>query len=478
MLNRKTFVAMLFVMVATLLAVIPASAQTECTADSPCEIEAWIAFSDHRFDWAVDTANRFNELYPQFNVTMVSVADYDTIVNNYTLAREEGNYPEIVQLFDAALQFAVDTNWFDYAADIIGDREDVLGQPVNFDDIIPVIADYYTVDDVWASVAWNTSTSIGYYNMDLLNEVGITETPETWADILTACEALQPLVDNGTISACASWPMTGWFIEQWLAQQNEYMVNNENGRLERATEFNLDSDAFRAIAEFYRTLEENDYFIYEGYEQWGPTTQNFGNELVAIHISSSAGARGISEAADAAGFTLATNFMPYNQDAPGGWTGNILGGATMWVSNGLSEEVRDGAMAFLLFFSNTENSASWHTASGYVPVRQSSIDLLQDLEPGNEILWDIENQTRIDIEAEDWYAAFPNFLTASNQLGESTVNNATRGSTYGTFQQSRPIYTGVIEEYMFNGGDLDALIADAEATLNEMLEEYNFLFAE
>lgn len=475
--NRKFIVAILAALLLAAFAA-PAAAQDECTVEAPCEIETWIIFSDHRFDWAQDAANRFNEIYPEYNVTVTSIADYDTIVNNYTLAREDGDYPEVVQLFDAALQFAVDSDWFVYAEDLIAGREEVNGQPVNFEDIIPVIADYYTVDGTWASVAWNTSTAIGYYNMDLLAQVGIEETPKTWADILAACEALQPLVDDGTISACASWPMTGWFIEQWMAQQNEFMVLPENGRGERATEFNLDSDGFRAIAEFYRELFENDYFIYEGYEQWGPTAQNFANQSVALHISSSAGARGTQEAAIEAGFELQTEIMPYNQDAEGGWTGNILGGATMWISNGLSDAVTEGALTWLLFFSNTENSASWHTASGYVPVRQSSIEALTNLEPGNELLWDIPSATLVDIEADNWYELFPNFLTASTQLGESTVNNATRGSVYGTFQQSRPIYTGVIEEYMLNGGDLDALIAEAQATLNEMLEEYNFLFAD
>ena len=437
-----------------------------------------MAFSDHRYDWAVDTADRFNALHEDIKITMVSVANYDTIVNNYTLGREDGAYPEIVQLFDAALQFAVDSDWFSYAEDIIAGREEVLGHPVDFDDIIPVISSYYTVDGVWASVAWNTSAPIMYYNVEMLEQAGIMELPLTWADILDACAALQPLVDDGTISACASWNFHGWYIEQWLAQQNEYMVNNENGRAGRATEFNLDTDAFRAIAEFYRELYTNGYFIFEGQNQSGPPTQNFNSGKVAIHMSSSAAARAISEGAAATGFTLETTGMAYNQDAPGGWSGNILGGATMWISNGLSPEVEDAAMAFLLFFSNTENSASWHTASGYVPVRNSSIELLKNLAPGNEILWDIPSGGRVDIEAEDWYAAFPNFLTASTQLGNSTVNNATRGSTYGTFQQSRPYYNGLVEAYMLNGGDLDAMIAETNAELTELLQEYNFLFAD
>ncbi len=31
---------------------------------------------------------------------------------------------------------------------------------------------------------------------------------------------------------------------------------------------------------------------------------------------------------------------------------------------------------------------------------------------------------------------------------------------------------------MLNGGDLDAMIADTNATLTELLQEYNFLFAD
>ena len=461
-----------------LLIAITVGAIAPSFAQEPIDLEVWVAFSDHRYDWAVDTADRFNALYPEFNVRMVSVGNYDTIVNNYTLAREEDNYPEIVQIFDAALQFAVDTGWFSYAEEIIDGREVVHGQTVDFDDIIPVISNYYTVDGVWASVAWNTSTPIMYYNVEVLAQAGIEELPRTWADILAACEALQPLVDDGTISACASWPFSGWFIEQWLAQQNEYMVNNENGRAGRATEFNLDTDAYRAIAEFYRELYVNDYFIFEGQDQWGPAIQNFVSGKVAIHMSSSADARSSSEGAAVTGFTLDTTGMAYNQDAPSGWAGNILGGATMWISNGLAPEVEEAAMAFLLFFSSTENSASWHTASGYVPVRNSSIELLKNLEPGNQILWDIPSSSRVDIETDDWYATFPNYLTASTQLGETTVNNATRGSTYGTFQQSRPYYNGLVEEYMLNGGDLDAMIEETNAKLTELLQEYNFLFAD
>ena len=461
-----------------LLIAITVGAIAPSFAQEPIDLDVWVVFSDHRYDWAVDTAERFNALYPEFNVTMVSVGDYGTIVTNYTLAREEGNYPEIVQIVDFALQFAVDTGWFSYAEEIIDGREEVYGQTVDFDDIIPVIADYYTVDGVWAGVAWNTSTPIMYYNVDVLAQAGIEELPRTWADILVACEALQPLVDDGTISACASWPFVQ-LVHRAVGGAAE-RIHGQQRKRSRGTCYRVQF-GHRCVPRrrgiLSRTLQSMIISYYEGKGQWGPAIQNFVSGKVAIHMSSSAGARSSSESAAETGFTLGTTGMAYNQDAPSGWAGNILGGATMWISDGLAPEVEEAAMAFLLYFSNTENSASWHTASGYVPVRNSSIELLRNLEPGNQIMWDIPSTSRVDIETDDWYAAFPNYLTASTQLAETTVNNATRGSIYGTFQQSKDVYNGLVEEYMLNGGDLDAMIEETNAKLTELLQEYNFLFA-
>src|SRR5262249_8505810 len=151
----------------------------------------------------------------------------------------------------------------------------------------------------------------------------------------------------------------------------------------------------------------------------------------AIYLNSSAGARGIMAAAAEQKVNIVTSPFVYNEAK--GYTGNILGGATMWVSDGLDKEVEDGAMAFLLWWSNTENAASWHTASGYVPIRNSSLDLLKNLKPGNNILWNIKDKKREDIPVANWFEANPAFATATNQLNASKDTPATRGALLGTF---------------------------------------------
>lgn len=451
-----------------------ASAQT-CTAESPCDIVMWQIFSDHRGDWAIDAAAQFNELYPQFNVMVENPGNYNDIVQQYTLAQEQGNPPAIAQMFDAALQFAADSGFFKFADDIIDGREEILGQQVNFDDIIPVVTSYYTIDGTWASVAWNTSTSISYANMDLLREVGFDEVPSTWGELKAICEALQPKVDAGELTGCASWPFDNWFTEQWLAQMDQYLVNNENGRAARATEVLLGTDEFLSIPNFYREMYEKGYYVYTGTKRdWTGQLQLFRSGEVAFALSSSASARGLVDSAAETGFELGTGLLIRNDDYD--WNGNILGGATMWITDGLDPEIEEGAMAFLLYFNNTENSASWHTASGYVPIRNSSIELLANLPADNTLFWDRDSNSRVAIDTNDWYAANPNFLTASIQLGESNINNATAGAKFGTFVETRPIIETGVEDVMLNSKDPADVFPSINTELNTLLEEYNFLY--
>ncbi len=257
----------------------------------------------------------------------------------------------------------------------------------------------------------------------------------------------------------------------------QYLVNNENGRAERADEVLLTTDEMMSIAEFYRDLYENDYYVYTGTRRdWTGTRQLFGNGQVAFALFSSASARGVVEDAAAAGFEVETGFLVRNGEYD--WTGNILGGATMWITDGLAPEVEEGAMAFLLFFNNTENSASWHTASGYVPIREFSVELLQEVPEGNQLFWDVEANERAPIEVANWYEANPNFLTASEQLGESTVNNATAGAKFGTFRETRDLIETGMEDIMLNGRDPQAVMGDVKEEADTLLEEYNFLYAE
>ena len=469
---KSLLTLVVLVMSIAALGAVPAAAQDKCTKEAPCQIDIWIIFSDHRYDWAVDAGNRFMEKHPEFKINFVQQKSYDESIKNYVLAKEQNQVPTIVQTYEIGTQFSLDSGYFKFADDIIAGRTDVLGEPVNFDDILPVIRNYYTVNGKWASVPWNTSTAITYSNMDILNKVGVTEPPKTWAETMAVCAKLQPLVDSKEIDGCATWEIDDWYFEQWMAQQNELFTNNDNGRSARATEIRVDSEGALNIMKFYQEMYAKKYYVYTGLGKNG-SSQVFSSNKAAIFINSSAGARGIMAAAAEQKVNIVTSPLIYNEAK--GYTGNILGGATMWVSDGLDKEVEDGAMAFLLFFGNTENSASWHTASGYVAIRQSSLDLLTNLKPGNDLLWNIKDKKREDIPSTNWFETNPAFATATNQLNASKDTPATRGALLGTFVETRPIINAATEDLMLNGGDPAAYMAKVKVQLDQMLQEYNDL---
>lgn len=449
--NRKGLLVGLLLVIFAVMSVVPAVAQ-----DEPTQIEVWIAFTDFRLDWAVERAAEFNEMFPEYEIVIQEFSDYEPLLEAYTLAQEQGNQPAAVQLFEVATQFALDSGWFKPVNEIIAGRDAVLDQAVDFDDIVEVVSAYYTIDGEWASVAWNTSTPILYANMNLLSEAGVEEIPTTWQELEAACAMFESMMEAGDLSGCITWPNHGWFFEQWLAQQNTLLTDNGNGRDGRASEIILTSDAAINILQWHKDMYNAGYYAYSGVQRdWPGTVQAFNAQQVPFIMTSSASAGGITQAAAENGVEVVTSTMVY--DAEIGWTGNILGGATMWVSEGLDPEVEEVVTAFLLFFSNTENSADWHKVSGYVPVRNSSIELL---------------------ESEGWYDENPNFLVASTQLGESEVTRATEGAIFGTFVETRDIITQAIEDVMLTDAEVIDVLTAAEEEANILLEEYNLLYVE
>lgn len=470
MTKRKSFIFAILLISSLLLTFAPVTAQ------EPLEINVWIAFTDFRLDWIVDVANQFNEEYPQYRVSISEYTDYEPLLDAYTLAQEQGNPPQAIQLFEVGTQFAIDSGWFKPVAEIINGREEINGQVVAFDDIVGVVSSYYTIGGDWSSVPWNTSTPIFYANTDLMEQAGIESIPTTWQELEAACEQFQPLVDAGTIVGCVTWPNHGWFFEQWLAQQNELLVNNGNGREDRPTEVNLTSDAAVNIVQFHKDMYEKGYFVYSGVQRdWTGVVQSFSTQQVPFIMTSSASAGGIINSAQQSGFDVSTGRMAYDGEV--GWTGNIIGGATMWVTDS-TPEVEEATLTFLLYMNKTDHAASWHVVTGYVPIRNSAIELLENIPEDNLLDWDRDTKSRIPLSAGNWFEINPDFRTASDQLGDSTLNLATAGAIFGTFVETRNIVTQAIEDVMLLGLDPLERLTAAQAEATTLLEEYNLLYVD
>lgn len=422
--------------------------------DGPTEIRVWVAFSDYRLDWTKERAAEFNAAYPDYNVVIEGYASYNAAFDATVLAAEQGNPPAVTHFFEAATQNARDAvtpngdPLFKSVSQAIGDRAEINGVPVILDDVVSAAADYYTLDGEFTSMPWNTSSAVMFTNIDMLNAAGIEEIPDTWGGIMAACDALAAM--ENAPEYCITWPNHGWFLEQSLAQQGADLVNNGNGREARATEVFLASDATLAYVNWWKDLNDKGYYVYTGIQRdWGGTQNAFESQQLAFLIFSSSDAT-LIPANTAENFETVVSRMPYNEEA--GFHGNIIGGGTLWLNNGLDEATETGALMFMNWFSNAENTAAWHKLTGYIPITNSGVELLNE---------------------EGWFEENPNAAVANMQLDLVP----TTGAIFGGFVEIRDVFTVAMEDILLNGADVAATMAQVNEDANAILEEYNLLYA-
>jgi sn-glycerol 3-phosphate transport system substrate-binding protein len=434
----------------------PGDGGTSAAPGEVIDIDFWVAFSDEaRLGFAQDRAAEFNTKHPEYNIEVTSFASYNDAFDAAVLAADSGEPPAIVHFFEAATRQALDavtadgSPLFKSVTEAIAGRSDILGEPVVLDSVVSAARDYYTVDGSFYSMPWNTSTTVMFNNMEILKAAGINEPPETWGDVEAACEAIMGMADAP--SGCITWPNHSWFVEQTLGQQGELLGNADNGRSGRATEVFLESDGMLDYIGWWKELADQGYYTYTGLQRdWDGTSNAYIAEEVAMLIYSSSDTTFFDENTT---FENQASFMPRNEDVP--YVGNLIGGATLWMLNGLDTATQDGALAFMNFFSNPANAAAWHQLTGYVPITEDAVDLLQ---------------------GEGWYDESPNSKVASDQLAAAENTPASLGALLGNFVGIRDVITIAIEDILVNDLDVATRLAQANEEANKSLTEYETLY--
>jgi sn-glycerol 3-phosphate transport system substrate-binding protein len=308
MTNRKGLFVVLMAIATLVLAVAPAFAQTAT------DVRVWIAFTDYRLDWAQQKAATFNAQFPQYNVTVEGYANYEELFAATALAAEQDSLPAVVQYFEVATQDARDSGYFKSIASALGDRTEVNGIPVNLDDFIAPVAAYYTLGGEFTSMPWNTSSAIMFSNSTILEAAGVEGIPATWAEVEAACELVMAL--ESAPEFCFTWPNHGWFFEQWVAQQDAALANNDNGRTDRATEVTLNSDAGIAVVSWLQDMYNKGYLYYsgaQGGDSWATVDQAFQTQQVAMAAYSSSDTAVYTQTGVDNGFTVTASLQSGNR---------------------------------------------------------------------------------------------------------------------------------------------------------------------
>ena len=410
-------------------------------------IEFWYAFSDDaRSGWIEDRITEFNEQLQSegrdFEVVGERKGSYRETLDAAVLAARQGTPPHLVQLFEVGSQLAIDTGIFEPIGNV--------GDGIDLSDYIEPVINYYTIDGAVNSIPFNSSSPVLYANLDLMNEAGVEGLPGTYDQVIEACEKVTAA---GLEASCIGFNLHSWFFEQWMAQQGAPLVNNDNGRSDRATEVLLTSEPAKAIVNWIKELNDNGYYTYTGnLEDWSGSDAIFTNQQAVFHITSTADLGNITAATQEAGFEVGVGALPIADGVER--NGVVIGGASVWLTTGHSDEELEAAKEFALYMTSPENMVTWHELTGYYPVRNSSVDLLTQ---------------------EGWFEENPNYTVAFDQLLETVPNTATAGALLGSFLETRTFIEEAIQKVL-NGTEVDAALEEAKRQADAALQEYNSNF--
>ncbi|RKX81231.1 MAG: hypothetical protein DRP58_12105 [Spirochaetes bacterium] len=197
-------------------------------------------------------------------------------------------------------------------------------------------------------------------------------------------------------------------------------------------------------------MEKDGLFLDVG-PGWANHRAAFGAGEVAMVMSSSSDVNQLTGLLQEKGWEMGTGYIPRPAGAKGGVA---IGGGSLWISNGHSDEELLAALKLVKYISSDGPQMAWHKGTGYFPVRKTAMEKLQ---------------------AEGWFDKNPNFLVAFNQLLDSPTTDNTAGALMGTFPEVRDlIQTGIQKVY---AGDMTVkeMLDDAAAKATASFTEWNEL---
>jgi len=402
------------------------------------ELEFWHAMSGGRTAAVERIVDGFNAEHDDINVTAQFTGSYAETLTQGISAVRSGNPPHIIQVYEVGTQTMLDS-------EAIVPVYEIAEGKIDFGSVIQPISNYYSVDGKLYSMPFNSSTAMLYYNKDAFAEAGIENIPETWADIE---EMGMQIIENDAANHGLSFGWPAWILEQMHAYHNQPYANNDNGRSGRASEVYLDRDFAKMVLGTWTDLVEKDVIAYGGREY--SANQDFLAGEVAMLIQSTSSLSSIIESAD---FEVGTTFLPRFEGQ--GIGNSVIGGASLWVMQGHSDEDYEAVVEFFKYLSSTDVTIQWHKDTGYFPATNAAVKTLMD---------------------NRWFSDNPNYLTAFLQVLSGVQSPAANGVLLGNFVEIRDIVDTAVEEAFTGVSSADEALDKADNQADNVLADYTELF--
>ena len=409
-------------------------------------VKFWHAMGGDRIELLAGMAEEFNKTHEGITVEAQYIGSYNDTLNKAIAAFKAGDAPHVFQLYEVGTRSMIDGGMIVPVGD--------MAEKENFDwsDYIESVLSYYSVDGKLYSMPFNSSTPILFYNKTLFEKAGLDPNipPDTWNQVR---EMGKKVMDAGASEYGIAWNLHSWYFEEWHCVQGVDIANNGNGREKPATEVLITGEPSKKIMKWWTDLEKDKILLRLMTPDWSLHRKAFTSGQAAMMISSTSDVTQMTKVFTEKGWELGTGFLPRPDDVER--AGVAIGGGTLWMTAGHPQEELDAAWTFLKWMSEPAQQVTWHKGTGYFAIRKEAIEML---------------------DKEGWFKEYPNYKIAFDQLLQTKASTATQGALMGIFPSFRNAIQTAVQKVYEGKATIDEALAEAAATANKELEQYNQIF--
>lgn len=398
-------------------------------------VEFWHAMGGQKALLLEELAEEYESQNEDVKIKLSSKGSYRGTLEETLSAAEKGEAPAIAQIFEAGTTKARNSGYFQPVEELIPkEHTKSLLQPLK---------SYYRYDGKLNSVPFNASNPVLAYNKEAFREAGLDpeKPPKTFKEVK---EKAKEIKESNTNEYGITFATYSWFIEQWFAEADEELVNNENGRAAAPTETNINGEFANDLFKWWKEMEEEEIYHNPGIVNRGGAKDLFHEEKSAMLICSTSSIRGVDSNAD---FEVGTGKFPVRDKR----TGVLVGGASLWISDEIPQNVKKAAADFMKWLTKPKQQEKWHKETGYFPVHEDTIPRLR---------------------RKGWFDENPMYKTAFNQLTETKDTKATQGAQIGPFDTLRTIIEESVDS-MKTPEEVPKKLDRLDLQLEKKLETYN-----
>lgn len=422
-------------------------ATASASALAATEVEWWHAMGGGLGKKVDEIAADFNASQDEFVVKPVFKGNYSETMTSAIAAFRAGKGPDIVQIFEVGTATMMSAKGAIMPVhQLMADYAPSEGASFDPKAYLSSVTGYYTdTDGKMLSMPFNSSTPVTYYNKDMLAKAGVESVPATWQEL---GDALKKVVDSGAGSCglTTTWP--SWvMLENFSARNDVPFASKANGFAGTDTRLEFNKTAVVDHIQRLDDWQADKRFVFGG--RFDDAASKFYSGECAMMMGSSASYAGVKESAK--GFEFGVAPLPYDSEAIETPQNSIIGGASLWVLSGHSDEEYQGVAKFFQYLSRPEVQADWHQFTGYLPITTAAAELTRE---------------------QGFYAENPGTDVAITQMTSVTPTENSKGLRLGNMVQIRDVINEELEKIFAGKESVQDGLDQAVERGNKLLEKF------